>query len=560
MMFKNKYLLLPILAISVFLYSCGLESMANKFKTVGIVATPTQVEVHGGKVAVELKVEIPEKYFVKNASAKFKAYLAESTTSPTKHFFKTITLQGEQISIDGITIGNASGGKFTYTDEISYDKSMFSHDLFVTAEATIGDKSKDLGSLKIADGVMATSTRVVNDETPAFSAHGYETETILEETATIYFTVNQSNVRYSQKSSEEVAKLKEFANLGYKTKSIEVASYASPEGSLDLNSKVSDDRAKSTFNYAKRLMRQIKIDAYNNDDIYVQSSKGEDWKGFNSLVESSKMKDRSKVLNIVRNNKDPQKREQAIRDMAEIYDALTDDVLPKLRKASIKISSYQPKKTQEDIISLSIEDPTQLSLNEMLYASASIDDVNIKTTIYKTASKMFPMDHRPLNNLASIYIQNKDLSNAKEHLDKANAISSGESEVLENYGVIAAIEGDLEKAQTLYTQAKSQSSNQAILDLRKGNYKSASNSIKGLGHNAVLAKILNGEQSSYTDQTDSQGQYLNAIVAARKNDKAKVISFLTKAISSDASFKADAKEDIEFASYKADVDFLELVK
>jgi hypothetical protein len=559
-MFKNKYLLLPILAISVFLHSCGLESMANKFKTVGIVATPTQVEVHGGKVAVELKVEIPEKYFVKNASAKFKAYLAESTTTPTKHFFKTITLQGEQISIDGITIGNASGGKFTYTDEISYDKSMFSHDLFVTAEATIGDKSKDLGSLKIADGVMATSTRVVNDETPAFSAHGYETETILEETATIYFTVNQSNVRYSQKSSEEVAKLKEFANLGYKTKSIEVASYASPEGSLDLNSKVSDDRAKSTFNYAKRLMRQIKIDAYNNDDIYVQSSKGEDWKGFNSLVESSKMKDRSKVLNIVRNNKDPQKREQAIRDMAEIYDALTDDVLPKLRKASIKISSYQPKKTQEDIISLSIEDPTQLSLNEMLYASASIDDVNIKTTIYKTASKMFPMDHRPLNNLASIYIQNKDLSNAKEHLDKANAISSGESEVLENYGVIAAIEGDLEKAQTLYTQAKSQSSNQAILDLRKGNYKSASNSIKGLGHNAVLAKILNGEQSSYTDQTDSQGQYLNAIVAARKNDKAKVISFLTKAISSDASFKADAKEDIEFASYKADVDFLELVK
>ena len=64
--------------------------------------------------------------------------------------------------------------------------------------------------MKIADGIMATATRVKNNEEPKFADHTYEKETILEETAVIYFTVNNSTVRYSQKSSDEVKRLKEF--------------------------------------------------------------------------------------------------------------------------------------------------------------------------------------------------------------------------------------------------------------------------------------------------------------------------------------------------------------
>ena len=142
--------------------------------------------------------------------------------------------------------------------------------------------------------------------------------TILEKAATIYFSVNQSVVRYSQKSSAEIKELKEFARLGYKTKNIEINSFASPEGTLDINDKVSQNRSKSTFNYAKSLMRSLKIDGYKNDDIYINSSIGEDWNGFNSLVQSSRMKDKSKVLNIVRSQKDPQKREEAIRDVGNL--------------------------------------------------------------------------------------------------------------------------------------------------------------------------------------------------------------------------------------------------
>ena len=99
-------------------------------------------------------------------------------------------------------------------------------------------------------------------------------------------------------------------------------------------------------------MKKLKIEGANNNDKYIKTSRGEDWAGFNSLVNSSNMKDKNKVLNIVRNQKDPQKREEAIRDMAEIYDAIEDDVLPKLRKATITLRLYNQRKMMKKLFRL----------------------------------------------------------------------------------------------------------------------------------------------------------------------------------------------------------------
>ena len=46
--------------------------------------------------------------------------------------------------------------------------------------------------------------RVQNNEIMANNNHNYERETILEEKATIYFLVNQSNIRTTEKSKEEL--------------------------------------------------------------------------------------------------------------------------------------------------------------------------------------------------------------------------------------------------------------------------------------------------------------------------------------------------------------------
>jgi len=550
---KNFILLLLVVMFS----SCGLETMVSKFNTVDFQVKPTQVEVHGGKIAIELEVTIPEKYFAKNASADFRAMLSDGVDSENKHYFKSITIQGEKISADGITIGYVTGGKFDYTAEIDYDKSMFAYSLYATAKATINDNSKELGAIKIADGVMATATRVQDNETAKVSAHNYEKETILEKSATIYFTVNQSNVRYSQKSSSEIKELKEFAKLGYKTKNIEISSFASPEGTLDINDKVSDNRSKSTFNYAKSLMRKIKIDGYNNNDMYLNTSVGEDWNGFNNLVQSSKMKDKSKVLNVVRNQKDPQKREEAIRDMSEIYDAIENDVLPKLRKATITIRSYQPKKSDAEIAELAIADPSKLDIKELLYAAQSNTDNSVKTTLYNTINTLFPADYRANNNLASMAIEANDISSAKQYLDKANSISPNQEDILENYGIIAARENDLQKATTFYNQSNANDLNKGILNIKTGNYSSAASQLKGDGFNAVLARTMNGDNSKLTSDKSAHGNYLNAVVSARKGNKAETLNYLKKAITND-QLKSQAKQDIEFKAYQADSEFLGL--
>ena len=557
---KNRHFLrLPLIfSLILLISSCGLDSMVSKFNTLNFTVTPTQVEVHGGNIEIELEVKIPEKYFQKTAEADFRAMLAPSADSEAKVFFESVKLQGEKISSNGKTIGYITGGKFTYKSIVKYSEEMADYDLFATAIATINDNSKSLGAIKVAEGVMATSTRVKDSEEPAISNHTYEKVTVLEETAVIYFTVNQSNVRYSQKSSDEIKRMKEFAKLGYETKNIEISSYASPEGTLDINEKVSDNRGESTFKYAKRLMKKLKVQGANNNDLYIKSSKGEDWGGFNKLVNSSDMKDKNKVLNIVRNQKDPQKREEAIRDMAEIYDAIEDDVLPKLRKATITLRVYEPKKTEEDIVSLAIADPTQLDIKEMLYAASLIEDNSIKKTIYNTVSKSFPNDYRAYNNLAGIYIKEKNMNKAIDMLGKASKYNANAPEVNENKGIIAALEGDYNKAASLYSSSNASDINKGILAIKTGDYSSATAKLKGNGYNATLAKLMNGNPVATTDNT-AEGNYLNAIVNARTGNYDKCIDYLSKAIQMNANYKNEAVKDFEFKNLKDNTDFQALV-
>ena len=533
--------------------------MVSKFNTLEFKVTPKQVEVHAGNVEIELEVKIPEKYFQKTAEADFRAVLAKSNDSESKVFFDPIKLQGEKISSNGKTIGYVTGGSFIYKSSLRYNEKMADYSLFVTANASINNNSKNLGTIKVADGVMATSTRVKSDEVPVLADHTYEKITVLEETATIYFTVNQSNVRYSQKSSEDIKRLKEFAKLGYETKNIEISSYASPEGSLDINDEVSENRSESTFNYAKRLMKKLNIEGANNNDKYIKTSRGEDWAGFNSLVNTSNMKDKNKVLNIVRNQKDPQKREEAIRDMAEIYDAIEDDVLPKLRKATITLRLYEPKKNDEEIVSLVIDNPIQLDIKEMLYAATLIEDIAIKKSIYNTIINAFPNDFRAYNNLATLYINEKNINMAIDMLGKASKLNENSNEVMENKGIIAAMEGDYSKARSLYNTSNASSVNKGILDIKTGDYSSASSKLTGNDYNSTLAKLMNGENPDATSDMTADGAYLNSIVYARNGDFDRSIRFLSKAIQMNPSYIKEAAKDFEFKNLSENDRFQKLV-
>ena len=552
-MSKLFYMILAVALIS----SCGLENMAKKYETVSFTTTPPTLQAHGGKITLSLDATFAEKYFAKDVTVDFTPVLIYDGGETA---FKTISIQGEEATGGEATIFNATGGKFKYQDAISYNDEMMNSTLELRAVAKQKDKEKILGPINIANGVIATSTRVKDTETLANNNHGYEHETILEETATIYFLVNQSNIRYTEKSDDDIKLLKTFAKKGYKTHSIEIISYASPEGSVNTNDQVSENRMKSTLNYTKRLLKSLKIDGAKNNDLYTETSIGEDWEGFESLIQSSNIKDKRRINKIVNSISDVEVREQQIRDLSEIYDAIENDVLPQLRKATIIIRSYEPKRSDEEIAALSITNPEELNIEELLFSATLTNDEITQTTIYNKSVELHS-DWRGYNNIACMYLAKGDLDQTMNYLDKAESIGGVNSDILTNKGIVAARKGQLTKAQKLFDQANTVEKNQAILDIRQGEYAKASRFFKnGKSFNATLAQILNGKNNANCEENTADCSYLNAIAAARSGNTAAAISNLDKAIAMDSSYKDNVIKDLEFINLRENESFIKLIK
>lgn len=549
--------LIYIIAAAALISSCGLNKMANKYETVSFTTTPPTLQVHGGKVALSLDATFAEKYFAKKATVDFTPVLVYNGGETA---FKTITIQGEDATGGESTIFNATGGSFKYNDAISYSDEMMNSTLEIRAVAKQNDKEKVLGPVNIANGVIATSTRVQDTEDLANNNHGYEHETILEETATIYFLVNQANIRTTEKSDDDIKALKTFAKNGYKTHSIEIISYASPEGSVNMNDNVSDSRMKSTLNYTKRLLKSLKVNGAKNSDLYTETSVGEDWEGFESLVQGSNIKDKRKINKIVNSIADVEVREQQIRDLAEIYSAIEDNVLPQLRKATIIIRSYQPKRTDEEIAALSTTKPEELDVTELLFSATLTSDEIIQTTIYNKTIELHN-DWRAYNNMACMYLTKGNFSEAMTYLEKAEKLGGVTSDVLTNKGIIAARKGQLSKAQKLFNDANTTEKNQAVLDIRQGEYAKASRFYKnGKSFNATLAQLLNGKNSANCNENTAACNYLNAIANARSGNNDAAMSSLTNAINTDASYKSEAVKDLEFVNLRANEAFIALTK
>ena len=558
---------------SLFFSACGLTNMINKYDKTRFDVTPSVLESHGGKIALNITGYFPEKYFSKRVSIDFTPVLVYSSGEKA---FKTMTIQGEEESGGSATIFYATGGKFNYKDAIKYNPNMKNAKLELRAvgkessiikiSGTSEIKEETFKPKNIAEGVIITSNRVQDNEVIAQNNHGYEKETILEQKATIYFLVNQSNIRTTEKSKKEIEKLKEFVSKGNKTHSIEIISYASPEGSITTNDKVSQNRMKQTVKYTKSLLKSLNVNGANNDELYSEKSAGEDWEGFESIVKSSSIKDKRRINKIVNSIADVELREQQIRDMSEIYDALKNNVLPQLRKAVVTIKSFETKKTNEEILDLARNNADSLSLSELLFSATLTNDEKEKISIFKKANEIHN-SWKGFNNIACIYIKNGKYEQALDLLNKAEEIGGEQADIFTNKGIIASRKGQLKTAQKLYDKANTTELNQAILDIRKGEYSKAARHYKNQNsYNATLAQILNGNYNvkcseiNSTNKMNAQCHYLNAIANIRKGDEEKCIENLKMAINNDSSYKKEALNDLEFIKLRKNSEFINITK
>jgi len=566
--------LLTLGVAAIVLSSCGgLSKMVENSSTVKYDVTPSPLETHGGEVEVTIKTSFPEKYFNKKAVV-IATPVLKYEGGQTE--FEATTLQGEGVEANNKVIPYL-GGDYTFTGKIPYSPEMLKSELVVEMSAQIKDKEPiPIPGIKIADGVIATSTLVKVD--PKAVLLGDKFQRITPETydAEILYTINKSDIRNTELKKDQVkdfqSKIKTAANDStIQIKGAQISSYASPDGAYDLNEKLSGNRGTSAERYLTRTLKQMKVDGYDVEGFLKSIETAEDWDGFKKLMEASSIQDKELILRVLSMYSDPAVREKEIKNIAQAFDEIKVEVLPKLRRSQMNLQVENIGYSDEEITALAQSNPDTLNVEEILYAATLTNDNAEKLRIYTVAAKNFPNDVRTSNNVGYVNLQMGNLADAKAAFEAAKAVNDNDV-VKNNLGAIALMEGDMTTAEQLFTSAMGAGDvvnyNLGIIKIKQADYTAAVNYFGNTpSFNAALAQLLNKDvDKSLTtlgelgDTDDAMVYYLKAVAGARGSKDEVVINNLRKAVEKDASLKAYAKKDAEFMKYAANEAFTGIVE
>lgn len=565
---QTKLYLSLALAGSLALTSCKKlgELSADNF-----TVTPSPMEAVSGKVPVTINGRFPEKYMKKKAVV---TVTPEIRYEGGKATGQSATFQGEKVQGNDQEISYKLGGNYTMKNSFDYVPEMQKSELYLTFQARVGKKEVEVPAVKVADGVLATSTLIketAGQGTPADAADAYQYAIKQTKQAQIKYLINQANVRTSELKSTSVQEfVKTLRDIkadqkGFMLENIEVSAYASPDGDLDFNTKLAEKRQNTSSNYVSKQLKANKLNT-KVDEKYT----AEDWDGFKELLQASNIQDKDVILRVLSMYEDPEEREKQIRNLSAGYKELADEILPELRRARLTINYNLIGRTDDEIKQQYKADAKELSVEELLYAATLTNDANEKKDIYTTTTKQYPEDYRAYNNLASLAYQDGDLAAAKNYLAQAAAKKGDAAEVNANRAFVAMAEGNYDEAQNYLskaTAAKNYNELLGNLQVAQGNYAQAAQSLQGVKTNsAALAQILNKDYTaaastlSQVAKPNATTSYLKAIVSARTGQNAAVISNLKDAIAKDANLKARAAKDLEFVALFNDANFQSLVK
>ncbi len=554
---KNLFPLVSILAVSLLGTSCSskLGALSSDYFTV----TPNPLESQAGKVPASIAGSFPEKYLKKNAVVTVIPELRYGDGLSTQG--EGATFQGEKVTGNDQTISYRLGGRYTMKTNFTYVPEMQKSEMYLTFKARVGKKDVSIPAVKVANGVIATSElykKAALSDGGCLAADSFQRVNQQKQEANIKFLVNQANIRKSELQSNSV---KDFVDMLKKInadkerlniQNVEIQAYASPEGGYDFNNKLSAKRQDATEGYVNEQLKATKVET-GIDAHYT----AQDWEGFKQLVAVSNIQDKDVIIRVLEMYKDPEEREQQIRNMSAGFQELAKGILPELRRSRMIINYETIGRSDEEILKQYNDDASALSVDELLYAATLVDTNAEKTAIYKKAASLYKNDARAVNNLASMAMLDGDVDAAKKYVSQAISIDPKQAEAYANRGLLSLVEGDANAAETDIAKASTLgnvSYAQGVLNLAKGNYKNAESNFKGESTNsAALAQILNKNYAQAVGTLDEAqnknavNTYLHAIAAARRENKYAAKSYLKEALEQDPSLESYAANDYELA-------------
>ena len=554
---KNLILSVSVLAVSLLGVSCSgkMGALSSDYFTV----TPNPLESQAGKVPASIAGSFPEKYLKKNAVVTVIPELRYGNGETAQG--EGATFQGEKVTGNDQTISYRLGGRYTMKTNFTYVPEMQKSEMYLTFKAKVGKKDVNIPAVKVADGVIATSElykKTILSDGGCLAPDSFQRVTQQKQEANIKFLVNQANIRKSELQSNSV---KDFVAMLKKInadkerlniQNVEIQAYASPEGGYDFNNKLSAKRQDVTEGYVNDQLKATNV----NTGIDAHYT-AQDWEGFKQLVAVSNIQDKDVIIRVLEMYKDPEEREKQIRNMSAGFQELAQGILPELRRSRMIINYETIGRSDEEILKQYNDDASQLNVEELLYAATLVETNEEKTAIYKKTASLYKKDARAVNNLASMAMLNGDTDVAEQYISKAISIDPKQAQAYANRGLLNLVNGDVNAAETDIAKATTLgdvSYAQGVLNLAKGNYKSAESNFKGESTNsAALAQILNKNYAQAVGTLDEAknknavNTYLHAIAAARRENKYAAKSYLQEALEQDPSLESYAANDYELA-------------
>lgn len=562
---KKQTLLIGLIAMAI-LTACN-NSLPNPEQ---ISVNPSPLTVVGDKVNADITGTFPAKKFAKKGVLTVTPVLKydgkEVLGSP-------VTYVGEKAKENGTTVNYKEGGRYHQSASFAYDGKMDKNtNLYLRFAGKVGNKEVEIPDLLIAEGMNTTAKHIdAKDNKGAITPDKFQRVIQQMQEADILFLIQQATLRNSETNSQAMkdlqAAIKEANDNEKKAiNRLQVAGYASPDGGVQLNEKLAQRRQEVSERFLKNNLKKNKINAAVDNEITA-----EDWEGFRKAIENSNIQDKELILRVLSMYTDPEEREAQIKNIAAAYKVIADEILPALRRSRLILTTDLIGKSDDEIRNLAQNDAKALNVEELLYAATLTNQPNEKLAIYKKVTEIYPNDYRGYNNMGILYMQQGNVAEARRCYSKALSIDSNNADVNYNAGVAAMADGDLAKAEEYLGKAAGTTGNlnaaMGTLYTMKGDYKKAKAAYGNAAtNNAALQQILSEDYAAAKKTLDAIQEpnattdYLKAIVGARTNKKADVIANLKNAIAKDASMKAKALNDVEFAKYAEDSEFIAIVK
>ncbi|MDR0422816.1 MAG: DUF3868 domain-containing protein [Proteiniphilum sp.] len=234
---------------------------------------------------------------------------------------------------------------------------------------------------------------------------------------------------------------------------ITIRGFASPEGEEEMNKRLGVGRANALNQY---LSQRFVIPR----SIYSVEPVGEDWVGFEKLMEESDLFSenyRADVLEIIRSNAPNDDKQTAIVALKSgSYDMILKNIYSRLRRVVCRVDYRVRAFNLEEAKELYFSKPQQLSLDELFRVANTYDDSDPQFgEIFETAVRLFPEDQTANLNAAASSLIHGNTQRAKRYLERSDKTTA---EYMNNRGVYELLSENYEEARVWLEKARSNGS------------------------------------------------------------------------------------------------------